>query len=103
MVSFKALCFCIRPMAKNNIILVDLAVLQRALPEGALYRIAAAIAQHHGKLADLALAEIVADALAEHRLLAIGVQRIIDELRGKAEIAAGTIEGPPLPIRAGWR
>ncbi len=68
--SFKALLLLHQAHGLVQIILADLAVLQRALPEGALYRIAAAIAQHHGKR-DLALAEIVADALAEHRLLAM--------------------------------
>lgn len=64
-----------------------LAILQGALPEGALFRRAAPEGQHDGQ-GDLALAEIVADILAECRHPAAIIQRIVDKLEGDAEIAA---------------
>ncbi len=77
----------------GEIVLADLAVLERALPERPLRLIAAAVAQHH-RQRDLALAEIVAHALAERRRLARIVERIVDQLEGEAEIAAVGAQAP---------
>ena len=85
--SFKALCSLHQRQGLGEIVLADIALLQRALPESALGRIAAAVAEHH-RQRDLALAKIVADALAEHRRLARIVERVVDELKSKPEIAA---------------
>ena len=68
----------------GQIVLADLAVLERSLPEFPLRLSAPAIAQHH-RQRDLALAKIVAHALSERRRLARIIERIVDQL---AEFAA---------------
>ena len=76
-----------------------LAVLQRAAPEFALALVGGAQRQYH-RQRDLAVAEIVADALAELRLQRRIVEHVVDELEGDAEIAAEGFEGLLLGLRA---
>ena len=59
---------------------------------------AAAERQHH-RQRDLALAEIVADILAELGRLAAVVERVVDELEGDAEIHAERAAGGVLGLR----
>src|SRR5262252_3406495 len=61
------------------------AALERAPPEFAL-GIAAAAEREHDRQGNLALAKIVADVLAEPRRHAAIIERIVDELKGDAEI-----------------
>ena len=60
---------------------------QSLFPEGAFGIVAAAEGQHDGQ-SDLALAEIVADILAQFGTGAAVIQRIVDQLEGNAEIGA---------------
>ena len=71
-----------------------LAFFQRAPPERALALRAAAERQHH-RQRDLALAEIVADVLAELGGLAAVVERVVDELERDAEVHAERAAGGP--------
>jgi hypothetical protein len=76
-----------------EVAVADLALLQGAAPERALFLIAAAEGEHH-RQRDLALAEIVADILAElARGFAAIVERVIDELESDAEIDARPAAG----------
>src|ERR1700694_2142093 len=68
-----------------EIAVADLAALQRVDPERALTVIAAAERQYH-RQRDLALAEIVADVLAELGGLAAVVQHIVHQLKRDATI-----------------
>ena len=70
-----------------EIAVADLAALQRVDPECTLDIVAAAERQHH-RQRDLALAEIVADVLAEFCGLAAVVQHVVHQLEGDAEINA---------------
>ena len=70
-------------------------LLDGALPEFAVDRAAAQEGEDH-RQRDLALAEIVADGLAELGLAAGIVERIVDQLEGDAEIHAETFERHPL-------
>src|SRR6185437_8468871 len=70
-----------------EIAVADLAALERPNPEGALAVIAASESQHH-RQRDLALAEIVADVLAELGGLAAVIEHVVDELEGDPEIHA---------------
>ena len=63
---------------------------------------AAAEAQDDGQR-DLALAEIIADRLAEPGAVARIVERVVDELEGDAEVAAVRLERAPAPPRDDWR
>ena len=76
----------------------DLAALQRPDPEFALAVIAASECQHD-RQRDLALAEIVADVLAELCRLAAIVEHVIDELEGNAEIHPDRAAGSLLRLR----
>src|SRR5262249_1178577 len=62
-----------------------LAALERAPPEFAL-GIAAAAEREHDRQCNLTFAKIIADILAEPRRHAAIVERIVDELKGDAEI-----------------
>src|SRR5205085_4168597 len=68
-----------------EVAVADLAALQCFDPEFALAVIAAAERQHHWQR-DLALAEIVADVLAELGGFAAIVEHVVDELEGDAEV-----------------
>ncbi len=68
-------------------IVVDLAGLQRALPELALAIRSAPHREDDGE-GDLTLAKIVTDLLAELGLAAAIVERVVDQLEGDAEIGA---------------
>src|SRR6266446_6187430 len=68
-----------------QILFRHVALLERAPPEHALTLRAAAIAQDY-RQRDLAVAEIVADVLAELRGFSTIVERVVDELEGNAEI-----------------
>ena len=70
-----------------EVAVLDFAVAQRALPEGALAVLAAAEAQDDGQ-GDLALAEIIAHRFAEPGAVARIIQRVVDQLEGDAEVAA---------------
>ena len=70
-----------------EVALVLLEILERPAPEDALGLAAAREGQEHGQ-GDLALAEIVADALAQAGLARAVVQRVVDQLEGDAEIVA---------------
>ena len=74
-------------------------MLQRVDPESALAVIAAAERQHH-RQRDLALAEIVADVLAELGGLAAVVEHIVDKLERDAEIHADRTACGLLRLRA---
>src|SRR5205085_2135156 len=82
-----------------EIVLANLAPLQRLDPESALAVIAAAERQHH-RQRDLALAEIVADVLAELGGLAAVVEHIVDKLERDAEIHADRTACGLLRLRA---
>ena len=71
----------------REVALALLALLERPAPEPALRGIAALEGQDHGQ-GDLAVTEIVADALAEHDFARAVVQHVIDQLKGNAEILA---------------
>jgi hypothetical protein len=66
---------------------VGLVVLDGRLPEGAFLGRAAPVGQDD-RQRHLALAEIVADILAEIARLAAIVERVVDELEGEAQIGA---------------
>src|ERR1700739_934686 len=72
------------------------ATLQRAPPEFAL-GVAAAAEREHDRQGNLAFAKIVADVFAKPRRHATVVERVVDELKGDAEIhsvgAAGRLLG----------
>ena len=72
-------------------------LLQRAGPEPALALRAAAERQHH-RQRDLALAEIVADVLAELGRLAAVVEHVVDQLEGDAEVHAERAAGGVLGL-----
>src|SRR5690606_26911375 len=74
-----------------EILLVLLARLQGAGPEVAFLRRPAPVAQNH-RQRDLALAEIVADRLAEDRLLAGIVERVVDQLEREPQVAAERLQ-----------
>src|SRR2546430_1644058 len=82
-----------------EIVLANLAPLQRLDPESALAVIAAAERQHY-RQRDLALAEIVADVLAELGGLAAVVEHIVDQLERDAEIHADRTACGLLRLRA---
>src|ERR1700735_2471448 len=71
---------------------LGLAALKRPAPEFAFIVAAASESEHHRKC-DLALAEIVADVLAEPRRRAAIVEHVIDQLEGDAEIHAERAAG----------
>ena len=76
-------------------------LLDGALPEFAVDGAAAQEGQDH-RQGDLALAEIVADGLAELGLAAGIVERIVDQLEGDAEIHAEAFQRHALgPVAAG--
>ena len=77
----------------------DFALFQGAAPEFALVRRPAPERQHDGQ-GDLALAKVVADILAELGRRAAVVERIVDELKGDAEIGAEAPAGGDLRLRA---
>ena len=83
-----------------EVAIADGPLLQRAPPEGALGLAAAAKGEDH-RQRDLALAEIVADVLAEPRVRAAIVEHVVDELEGDAEVhperAAGRLLVPWAP------
>src|SRR4029453_5559107 len=66
-------------------VLALLAPLERTAPEPALGGIAALEGQDHGQ-GGLAVAEVVADALAQNDFARAVVQHIIDQLKGDAHI-----------------
>src|SRR5262249_29073986 len=73
---------------------IGLALLQtfeRVAPEAALLLAAAPVGEHDGQR-DLALAEIVADRLAELGLARRVVEHVIDQLEGDAEVEAIALE-----------
>src|SRR6516165_10775705 len=79
----------------------DLTLLQRPAPEFTLLRPSPPERQHH-RQSDLALTEIVADILAEFGRRAAVVERVVDELKGDAEIGAEAPAGGDLrPVAAG--
>src|SRR6201999_3136208 len=82
-----------------EITIADLAALQRPPPEFALDVVAAAERQNH-RQRDLALAEIVADLLAELGRLAAIVENVVDELERDPEIHADRAAGGLLVLRA---
>src|ERR1700738_1506455 len=84
---FQRAMFCHQANGVVEIAVADFAAFQRIDPEGALGGVAAAERQHH-RQRDLALAEIVADVLAELCGLAAIVQHVVDELEGDTEIHA---------------
>src|SRR5579859_3828255 len=81
-----------------EIALTDLAALQRPPPEFALDIVAAAEREYH-RQRDLALAEIVADILAELGGFAAVVENIVDELKGDAQVHADRAAGGLLFLR----
>ncbi len=85
----------------REIALVLVEILDGALPELAVHGAAAQEGQDH-RQGDLALAEIVADGLAELGLAPGIVERIVDQLEGDAEIHAEAFERHALrPVAAG--
>ena len=70
-----------------EVALALLALLERPAPKPALRGVAALEGQDYGQ-GDLAVTEIVADALAEHDFARAVVQHVIDQLKGNAEILA---------------
>src|SRR5262249_57677577 len=74
-----------RPEGVMGVSVGGFAALEGAPPEFALGIAAAAEREHDGK-GNLALAKIVADVLAEPRRHAAIIERIVDELKGDAEI-----------------
>ena len=98
-VSSSARCFFISRQRGFEIAVDDLALLQRPPPEFALLGRAAAERQHH-RQGDLALAEIVADVLAELGRRAAVVERVVDQLEGDAEIGAVAAAGRDLRLAA---
>src|SRR5580704_13341001 len=73
------------------------AFFQCSAPEFPLFRPPAPERQHH-RQGDLALAEIVADILSELGRRAAIVERVVDELKGNAEIGAITLAGGDLRL-----
>ena len=73
-------------------------LLHAAPPEGALRLVAPAEGQHHGQ-ADLALAKIVSDGLAEFGLARRIVQNVVDQLECDPEVPAIGLQGPLLALR----
>ena len=71
----------------GEVALVLFALLQRTAPETALLGITTLKCQDH-RQGDLAIAEVVADALAEHHLARAVVEHVVDQLEGDAEILA---------------
>src|SRR5690606_25187617 len=63
------------------------ALFDRRRPEGTLLGRAAPIAEYDGQ-GHLALAEVIADVLAEVLDVAAIVERVVDELEGQTEIGA---------------
>ena len=72
-------------MAEVAVALLDL--LERAAPEVALLRAAARVGEHD-RQRDLAVAEVVAQALAEHHLARAVVEHVVGQLEGDAEVQA---------------
>src|SRR4029450_316667 len=70
-----------------EVVIALLEILEGATPEGPLGLVAAPEGEDDGER-DLAVAEIVADGLAEFRLLGGVVQHVVDQLEGDAEIEA---------------
>src|SRR5689334_15871222 len=73
----------------------------KGLLEGAIGALAlvAAPEREHDRQRDLALAEIVAEVLAELRAGAAVIERVVDELKGDAEIHAVAAAGRGLGLR----
>ena len=81
----------------GEVALALLALLERAAPEPALRGIAALEGQDH-RQGDLTVAEVVADALAQHHLARAVVEHVVDQLEGDAEIlavATAALRSPP--------
>src|ERR1700734_987823 len=76
-----------------------LALFQGPAPEFALFRPPAPERQHH-RQGDLSLAEIVADILAELGRRAAVIERVVDELKGDAEIGAVALAAGDLRLAA---
>src|SRR5262245_3286446 len=83
--------FSQQPNGAVEIIVLDLAFGQRALPEGALLVVTTAKTQDH-RQGDFALSEVVANRLAKAGAVAGVVKRIVDQLKRHAEIAAVRLE-----------
>src|SRR5215472_6588522 len=88
-----------RRQRKLEIAVDDLALFQRATPELALLRRSAPERQHH-RQRDLSLAEIIANVLAELGRRAAIVERVVNELKGDAEIGAIALASGDLGLRA---
>src|SRR6202161_1101334 len=88
-----------RRQSELEIAVDDIALFQCPAPEFALLRPPAPERQHH-RQGDLSLAEIITDILAELGRRAAIVERVIDELKGNAEIGAVTLAGGDLRLRA---
>src|ERR1700722_18404900 len=86
-----------RRQRKFEIALAHLAFFQSAAPEITLLRLSAPERKHH-RQGDLSLAEIVADVLAELGRCAAIIERVVDQLKGDAEIGAVALTGGALPL-----
>src|SRR6202034_3657481 len=84
---------------KFEIALAHLAFFQSAAPEITLLRLSATERKHH-RQGDLSLAEIVADVLAELGRCAAIIERVVDQLKGDAEIGAVALTGGDLRLGA---
>ena len=84
-------------VAEVALALLDL--LERAAPEAALLGAAARERQHH-RQGDLAVAEVVAQALAEHHLARAVVEHVVGQLERDAEVLA-IARAAPRPRPAG--
>src|SRR3954447_18041690 len=83
-----------------EVALGGVAILERAAPKVALALRAAPERQHH-RQRDLAVAEIIADVLAELGRLAAIVEGVVHKLERDAEVHAERAAGGLLVLRAG--
>src|SRR5271170_1718885 len=88
-----------QPDGVIEIVIADLAALQRLSPEFTLDVTAAAECQNH-RQRNLALAEIVADILAELGGLAAVIENVVNKLERDSEIHADRAAGGLLVLRA---
>ena len=86
-----------RRQRELEVAVANLAFFQCPAPEFALFRPPAPERQDYGQ-GDLSLAEIIADILAKLGRRAAIVERVVDELKGDAEIGPVTLAGGDLRL-----
>jgi len=74
-------------LSPRQVTVVLIQILQTAAPKGAFLLGAPAKGQDH-RQGNLALAEVIADGLAQFRLFGGIVQRVVDQLEGNSQIGA---------------